>query len=307
MTARSWRRPANGTPARRPNGSIWRPSICASITSRARGQAPAWWPRSSRPPTAGSRAAGELEPHAGAEQARTAALARPAEDTAAIAVARAEAAARIAAVRSSTFATVTPRDFLTEPAERIRHTGRGLGQDWGSVIHRLLELAAQDLVDPSRPLDLAAAAAGIVQESDLADSGIDGESLARRAVALVEEIRGSAVWRRLPANASEHVEVPFSIVVPAEEIPPGVGVDRGPIAAAMQAALPVLIRGQIDLVFLDASSPPPPGMTGWVVVDWKTTSVTDADAGKLEAHYRPQLRLYARCWAAGLADGPDAG
>lgn len=38
-------------------------------------------------------------------------------------------------------------------------------------------------------------------------------------------------------------------------------------------------------------------MTDWVIVDWKTTSVTDADATKLEDHYRPQLRLYARCWA----------
>jgi len=39
-----------------------------------------------------------------------------------------------------------------------------------------------------------------------------------------------------------------------------------------------------------------------VILDWKTHSVTAADETRLEAHYRPQLALYARCWAAGLAN-----
>jgi ATP-dependent exoDNAse (exonuclease V) beta subunit len=63
----------------------------------------------------------------------------------------------------------------------------------------------------------------------------------------------------------------------------------------------VLIRGRIDAVFRDGSAPPPPGMTDWVIVDWKTTSVSDADSAALDAHYRPQVELYARCWAAGLS------
>jgi len=214
-----------------------------------------------------------------------------------------------------TFATVTPRDFLTEPAERIRHTGRGLGQDWGTVIHRLLELSVQQLHGGGSAFDLATAAANVVEESDLVESGVDRKALADRAVVLVEEIRQSEVWRRIEAAAERHVEVPFSIAVSADEIPAGVEVDVGPgraVAEAGQAggearqasgSPPVLIRGQIDAVFREEAAAPPAGMTDWVIVDWKTTSIAESEEKKLADHYRPQLRLYARCWAAGLAQG----
>jgi ATP-dependent helicase/nuclease subunit A len=254
----------------------------------------------------------DLGAHAGAEQARAAAAARPLADAATVAAAREQAVDRVATIRTSTFATVTPRDFLTEPAERIRHTGRGLGQDWGTVIHRLLEQSVQQLADGHGEFDLATAAANVVAESDFADSGIDRRKLADMAVALVEEIRGSDAWRRIEAAAERHVEVPFSIAVAADEIPAGVEVDAGPGRATNDAGQagaevkpassspPVLIRGQIDAVFRDLSAAPSVGMTDWVILDWKTTSVTDADADKLADHYRPQLRLYARCWAAAL-------
>ncbi|MFM8893530.1 MAG: PD-(D/E)XK nuclease family protein, partial [Planctomycetia bacterium] len=256
----------------------------------------------------------DLEPHAEAERARAEAASRQPADDAAVAAARKETAARLTAVRSSTFATVTPRDFLTEPAERIRHTGRGLGQDWGTIIHRLLELAIQNLAAGTSPPDLATAAASIVAESDLAESGIDRDSLARQAVALVDRVRASDVWRRIVASSERHVEVPFSLVVADDEIPDGVSIDRGPACeardgdpAGSDSAVPVLIRGQIDAVFRDVATSPPPGMSGWVIVDWKTTSAADADVGKLTDHYRPQLRLYARCWAAGLPDASGGG
>jgi ATP-dependent exoDNAse (exonuclease V) beta subunit len=123
------------------------------------------------------------------------------------------------------------------------------------------------------------------------------------------------VWRRIVASPERHVEVPFSIAVAGEEIPADVAVDRGPAGATgagsngggpaaadpTTPAVPVLIRGQIDAVFHDAATTPPAGMSKWVIVDWKTTSVADSDAEKLVEHYRPQLRLYARCWATGLA------
>jgi len=259
----------------------------------------------------------DLEPHAEAERARAEAAARPPADDAAVTAARDGAAARLAAVRSPSFATVTPRDFLTEPAERIRHTGRGLGQDWGTIIHRLLELAIQDLAAGGPPLDLAAAAASIVAESDLAESGLDRGSLADRAVSLVEHVRASDVWRRIVASPERHVEVPFSITVAGDEIPADVAIDRGPgegtsggapaAAGTTAPAVPVLIRGQIDAVFRDDASSPPTGMSKWVIVDWKTTSVAEADMEKLVDHYRPQLRLYARCWAAGLVAGEASG
>jgi len=290
-----------------------RPGTClvASVFENADGEIKGGW-KELAPDITSVPSLPELEPHADAERARTEAAVRPPADDRAVAAARKAAADRLASILAPTFATVTPRDFLTEPAERIRHTGRGLGQDWGTIIHRLLELAVQNLAAGAPSLDLATAAASIVAESDLAESGIDRDSLARRAVSLVEHVRASDVWRRIVASPERHVEVPFSITVTGEEVPSAVAVDRGPAEApsntagnsdrlAIATAVPVLIRGQIDAVFRDAASSPPAGMSEWVVVDWKTTSVAEVDVEKLLEHYRPQLRLYARCWAAGLA------
>jgi len=294
-----------------------RPGTClvASVFEDSKGEITGGW-HELDPNVAAVPNLPDLGPHAEAQQARAETAARPLANEAAIAAARKAAVAKLAAVQAPTFATVTPRDFLTEPAERIRHTGRGLGEDWGTIMHRLLELAVQDLAAGSPPLDLHAAAASLVEESDLADSGFARESLASRAVALVDEVRRSDVWRRIGASPERHVEVPFSIAVAGEEIPAGVPVDRGPGVAEGNVAhgggpaeassatltVPVLIRGQIDAVFRDTATSPPAGMSEWVIVDWKTTSVADSDVEKLEEHYRPQLRLYARCWATGLAN-----
>ncbi|MFM9196154.1 MAG: UvrD-helicase domain-containing protein, partial [Planctomycetia bacterium] len=289
-----------------------RPGAClvVSVFENSDGEIKGGW-RELSPDIANVADLPDLEPDAAAEAARAAAAARPPADVAAVAAARMQAAARAQAVRTPTFATVTPRDFLTEPAERIRHTGRGLGQDWGTVIHRLLELAVLHLEpQPAKEratFDLRRAAESAIEESDLAESGIARQALVDRAVTLVEEIRRSAAWRRMSASRERHVEVPFTIAVRAEEIPAGVTVDAGPgrtestaaappaPAAAGGGSPPVLIRGQIDAVFDAAAAA---GEPEWVILDWKTTSVADRDAGKLEDHYRPQLVLYARCWAA---------
>ena len=284
-----------------------RPGTClvVSVFEDTKGNISGGW-RELSPDIGGVAHLPALEPHAAAEQARADASTRPPADITTITAARDHAAKLARAVHTPTYGTVTPRDFLTEPAERIRHTGQGLGQDWGTVIHRLLELAVEHVANPTKPFDLAAAAASAVQESDLAESGLDRQELARQAAALVEEVLASPAWRRIEASGERHVEVPFAIAAAAGEIPPSVPVDRGPGGnAADPAALvsgPVLIRGQIDAVYRDATFPPPAGMSDWVILDWKTHSVMAADEARLEAHYRPQLALYARCWAAGLAN-----
>ena len=173
------------------------------------------------------------------------------------------------------------------------------------MIHSLIELALAAAEWPDADFDLGVAAVSVVEQSDLAESGFDRGLLVARAVALVGEVMRSPVWRRLGAGTARRVEVPFTIAVHPAEIPPGVETDYGPGDGRSAAAgrVPVLVRGQIDLVFRDASAPPPAGMSDWLVVDWKTTSAIAADRGRLAEHYRPQLRLYARCWAT---PGPEA-
>ena len=52
--------------------------------------------------------------------------------------------------------------------------------------------------------------------------------------------------------------------------------------------LPTLLRGVIDLVFLEER--------GWVIVDYKTGRVVPAAIPALTEHYSPQVRKYASVW-----------
>ena len=79
-----------------------------------------------------------------------------------------------------------------------------------------------------------------------------------------------------------------------------VDIDSGCQKSRMPTTAPVLIHGQIDAVFKDESTKPPPGMSEWIIVDWKTVSVADCDRDALATHYQPQVQLYAYCWSIGL-------
>ena len=180
---------------------------------------------------------------------------------------------RIAACVAATFARISPRELLTEPAEGIRFTGDGLGEPWGRAIHRLIEMAARD-----PQLDLGAAAATVLsgEEVSLVHRG--------RAVAIVREIMSRPVWQRAQASGARFVEVPFAVQVRGADLP-----ERVRTLAGDGGPLPTVVRGVIDLVFAEAAG-------GWTVVDWKTDAVTPGSEPLLEDHYRPQVELYADCW-----------
>ncbi len=183
---------------------------------------------------------------------------------------------RVTDCLQQTFARISPREVLTEPAEALRFTGQGLGEPWGRAIHRLLELAAHD-----PDLDLAAAAATTLSAEDVSPGYIE------RAVATVRSVMGSAIWRRAQASDRRYVEVPFTLQVQGTDLPPA----ARRLAGEEGPPLPTVVRGVIDLVFLE------PGNAGWTVVDWKTDAVTAASEALLEEHYRPQVELYADCWS----------
>jgi len=180
---------------------------------------------------------------------------------------------RIATSLERTFARISPRELLTEPAEGIRFTGDGLGESWGRAIHRLIELAAR-----APGLDLEAAAATVLSGEGVLPMYRD------RAVAIVRDVLASPVWQRAQASGARFVEVPFLIHVRGADLP-----ERVRILTGSGGPLPTVIRGVIDLVFLDAAGV-------WKVVDWKTDAVMQDSAHLLEDHYRPQVELYADCW-----------
>lgn len=190
---------------------------------------------------------------------------------------RAAITARIAACMERSFARISPREVLTEPAAGMRFTGTGLGEPWGRAIHRLLEQAARDA-----ELDLATAAATALANEALSPVHLD------RAIATVRTVMGSDVWRRAQASDRRLTEVPFAMQVSGADLPAQVR-----HLAGDGAPLPTVVRGVIDLVFREADG-------RWTVVDWKTDAVAASSADLLDAHYRPQVELYAACWS-GLA------
>lgn len=181
----------------------------------------------------------------------------------------------VGGLQQPTFARISPRELLTEPAQGIRFTGHGLGEPWGRAIHRLLELAARD-----PHLDLEAAAATALSNEDVSPAHV------ARAVETVRSVMASDVWRRAHAGAARHVETPFSIQIRGADLPARLRA----LADDGGVPLPTVVRGVIDLVFRES------GSGTWTVVDWKTDSVQAGSAELLEAHYRPQVELYAECW-----------
>jgi ATP-dependent helicase/nuclease subunit A len=84
----------------------------------------------------------------------------------------------------------------------------------------------------------------------------------------------SAIWQRAIASSRRLVEVPFQTLLAME--------------GALDQGIPTLLRGVIDLVFLEPS--------GWVIVDYKTDRATPGAIAGLAAHYAPQLATYAKVW-----------
>ena len=140
------------------------------------------------------------------------------------------------------------------------------GFEWGSVVHAVLaaagegthgdaltQLARELLVEFERPVDSTGAPTEL-------------EAL----IAMVESVRGSAIWARAMESSERHTEVPFAVNV-------GVGPGRGEV-----------LEGVIDLVFKDGDR--------WVVADYKTDRGDDPDFRDRTRQYRAQVDLYADCW-----------
>jgi ATP-dependent helicase/nuclease subunit A len=131
---------------------------------------------------------------------------------------------------------------------------------WGAVIHCLLE---QRLRAPNSDLRQLALAA-------LDEHGLEAE-LSEMAMCVVEGVASSELWRRAQSARQFLVETPFVVTWPAGEM-----------------ELPTLVRGVIDLAFLDTD--------GWVIVDYKTDDTSRRHIEELAVHYAPQVQVYRRVW-----------
>lgn len=139
-------------------------------------------------------------------------------------------------------------------------TSEGLhGVEWGSVIHKLLELA------PANRASLEKIAGDLLAERDLDVSTVT------EAADIVESVIRSDLWKRSFLSTMRMVEVPFEILV-EEEVP-----------------VPTIVRGSIDLAFKEDG--------GWVIVDYKADSLGSRTVEEVTREYAPQVRFYAKAWS----------
>jgi ATP-dependent helicase/nuclease subunit A len=132
------------------------------------------------------------------------------------------------------------------------------GTEWGTVVHTLLEAAMQDA-----RADLATLARAACDEQELP---LD---YAPQALACVEAVRQSDIWKRARGASGCLTEVPLQV-------------------PETRDGLPTMLRGVIDLAFREGE--------GWVIVDYKTDRAPAGQLKRLTEHYRPQLDTYARAW-----------
>ena len=161
-----------------------------------------------------------------------------------------------------TYATAAAKAISLSEGRRGVTSGEH-GTELGTVIHLLLETAMRN---PG--VDLKRLAASV-----LADQGLACD-LAETAVQTVCQVRESAIWQRAIASPKRLVEVPFQTLLATDKPTKG--------------EIPTLLRGVIDLVFLEQSR--------WVIVDYKTDRAAPGAIPGLATHYAPQLLTYAMVW-----------
>jgi len=188
-------------------------------------------------------------------------------------------AARLAAAASPSFAVeavtaIAHKEGVGHPTVTAARASEGAdhGAAWGRLIHGLLEAAMRsgDGLDEAALHRLATFLAA--EEPALRAHVSD-------AVQTVRRVMESEVWERAHRSSQRHIEVPFAVQVPTAEL-------RG---AAPDAPPVTVLQGRVDLAYrVDG---------GWELVDYKTDVIED-DVPPWVERYAPQVRLYARHWAA---------
>lgn len=194
------------------------------------------------------------------------------------AAAEARAARLAAAARPSfmvgTITSLARREVGTHPAVAPVPASQGEdhGAAWGRLIHAMLEAAMRD-PDRFDEAGLARLAVFLTADEPALRAHVAD------AVQTVQSVMRSEIWQRARHAAIRHVEVSFAIQVPTAELGPPVA-DAPPLT---------VLHGTIDLAYRVEA--------GWELVDYKT-DVVEGDLTAWIEHYAPQVRLYARHWAA---------
>ena len=167
-----------------------------------------------------------------------------------------------------TYAIVTAKEVGLKGAKRPAWQATGdFGYQWGSAIHKLLELSAK-----SPTSNIRSAASQFAIEYRLGQDRVDV------LLATVLSVTQSDIWQRSKLAIRCFSELPFET------------------SNTDSVGSPTIVRGVIDLIFEEPS--PGGSQPSWVVVDYKTDDIKESEIGEAVTYYRNQLVEYAKHWQA---------
>jgi ATP-dependent helicase/nuclease subunit A len=168
-----------------------------------------------------------------------------------------------AALPSYQVASVTATVKQGADTEALPRPADGRGIAFGNVVHRCLERIG-NRSEQSGEVEMRLALA----RSTAAEEGVD-PALLEDAVAMLEDVTASELWRRALKAKRRYHEFTFTVTETVE------GFDR-------------VLNGVIDLVFEEED--------GWVIVDFKTDAYALEQESLFIRYYEPQVMVYADCW-----------
>ncbi|WP_138494060.1 UvrD-helicase domain-containing protein [Paenibacillus pinistramenti] len=165
---------------------------------------------------------------------------------------------RLGAIAQPTYALASVTGLTKAGGDKPEWSSEGKGMAFGSVVHRTIELLGKGLPEE----ELEDAVCLLAEEEGLAAEHIQA------AVQMVRNVLAGELWQRSLRARRRLFEVPIMVHKQNENNEPA-----------------AYVRGVIDFLFEEED--------GWVIVDFKTDSVTEENLQSFIDYYRPQVEAYA--------------
>ncbi|HAA25567.1 MAG TPA: ATP-dependent helicase/nuclease subunit A [Ruminiclostridium sp.] len=167
-----------------------------------------------------------------------------------------------------TYIELSVSDIISE--EPLHTVKGGLGPEWGSAIHEIIESLVRDETSY-----------GTYKTMILRQYGFTDPVYEKKAEELIVKFKESELYSRIQNAEMKLAEVPFSIKLDAND----------PICGLLNIknSLPVILQGKIDLAVKENG--------GWSIIDYKTNYFEkEEDLNLLVNHYSKQIKLYCLIW-----------
>ncbi|OBR63956.1 hypothetical protein A7K91_11210 [Paenibacillus oryzae] len=190
---------------------------------------------------------------------------------------------RVEAISEPTYAVLSVTGLAKASGDTPEWSAEGKGRAFGSVVHRTIELLGKGFSES----ELEDTIRFLADEEGMA------EELNSEAVRVVRSVVSSELWQRSLRARRRLFEVPLMIRKNADLIRgfSHAGSAASEVAAASEGTGSIMhayVRGVIDFLFEEED--------GWVIVDFKTDSVTEEKQQSFIDFYRPQVQTYASEW-----------